>query len=337
MIVPGQPSLGVACIGYGGAFNMGKSHLNWAATTPGLAPVAACDVDPQRMDQAHQDFPGIALYTSVEELLANPTIDLVTLITPHNTHAPLAIQCLEAGKHVVVEKPMSLTVAEATEMIGTARRQRKMVSVFHNRRWDGDHLAMREIVEEGIIGEVFHIEANGGGWGRPGDWWRSSKEISGGAFYDWGVHFLYWVLGFLPGRIRNVVGFYHKRVWDHVSNEDHAQAIIRWEDGAYADVQISSIARAPKPRFRILGTKGAILDEGRGEFTVYGGIGERTATFPVKYQPNDWQAYYRNVADHLLRGGKLEITPESARRVIAIIEAAEKSSKTGQAEPVPYE
>jgi predicted dehydrogenase len=326
-----------AVIGYGGAFNMGKNHLNWINATPGLQGVAVCDLDPARTEQARQDFPAIRTFNTVEELLEQPDVDMVTVITPHNTHAPLAGRCLNSGKHAITEKPMCITVAQATEMIEAAERNGKMLSVFHNRRWDGDYLAMREIVDEGVIGDVFHIESNGGGWGRPGDWWRSDKEISGGAFYDWGAHLLYWVLGFRPGPIRSVTGFFHKLVWEHVSNEDHTQAVIRWENGAYADVQISSIARAPKPRWRILGTRGAILDEGNGEFTVYGDVANRTASFVVKYKQADWQAYYRNVADHLLRGAPLEITPESARRVIAIIETAEKSSKTGQAEPVPFE
>jgi predicted dehydrogenase len=316
---------------------MGRAHLNWMNAAPGLTGVAVCDLDPTRTTQAAQDFPGIRTYNRVEELLADTEVDLITLITPHNTHASLALQCLAAGKHVITEKPMCLTVAEANAMIDAGRAAGKMVSVFHNRRWDGDHMAMREIIEQGVIGEVFHIEANGGGWGRPGDWWRSDKQISGGAFYDWGAHIIDWVLHLRPGALESVVGFYHKLVWNHVSNEDHTQAVIRWKNGAYADVQISSIARAPKPRFRILGTKGGILDEGKGEFTVFGDVANHTASFTVKYKQSDWQAYYGNVADHLLRDAPLVVTPESARRVIAVIETAEISSRSGKAEPVPHE
>lgn len=331
-------TLGCAVIGYGGAFNMGRNHLNWIAAAPGLRGVAACDLDPDRTAEAARDFPGIAVYQSVEALLADPNVQLVTVITPHHTHAPLALQVLESGRHCIVEKPMCLTVAEADAMIAAARAGGKLLSAFHNRRWDGDYLAIRRIIEEGVIGEVFHIEAAFGGWSRPGDWWRSSKEISGGAFYDWGAHVLYWTLSLRPGKLRNVTGFFHKRVWDHVTNEDHTQAILRWEDGGFADVQISSIDRAPKPRWRILGTRGAILDPGgQGKFTVYGDVAGRTASFEVAHQPSRWQAYYDNVANHLLRGEPLEITPESARRVIAVIETAEESSRSGVSLPVPHE
>ncbi len=322
-------------IGYGGAFNMGKAHLGWMAAA-GMAPVAACDMDPARAAVAKKDYPHVQTFTDVAKLLRDGGVDLVTVITPHNTHAPLALQCMEAGKHVITEKPFCLTVAEATAMIDTAKKHGVMLSTFHNRRWDGDHLAMRDLIERGVIGDVFHVEANGGGWGHPGYWWRSDKKISGGAFYDWGAHFIDWVLNLVPQPMQNVTGFFHKRVWHDVTNEDHTQAVIRFANGAAADVQISHIARVPKPRWRILGTKGGILDEG-GSLKVYGDMAGLTGQATVPYQKTQWQAYYDNIAAHLLKDEPLAVTPESARRVIAVIETAEKSAKSGVSEPVPFE
>lgn len=324
-------------IGYGGAFNMGKAHAGWINAAEGLEAVAVCDLDPARAAAAAADLPGIRTFTEVEALLKEGGVDLVTIITPHNTHAPLAIQCLEAGKHVITEKPMCITVAEATQMIDAAKKAGVMLSPFHNRRWDGDHLAMREVIERGLLGEVFHVEAFMGGYHHPGHWWRADKKISGGAFYDWGAHIVFWVLGLMPYPIESVTGFFHKRVWHDVTNEDHTQAILRFKGGAYADIQISSIARAPKPRFRILGTKGGLIDDGSGKFTVHTEASGYAARVEVEYKKSDWQAYYNNVADHLLRGAPLEITPEKGRRVIAIIETAERSARSGQAEKVPYE
>jgi predicted dehydrogenase len=322
-------------IGYGGAFNMGKAHLGWMAAAR-MEPVAVCELDPARLAVAKEDYPAIRTYGEVAEMLRDEALDLVTVITPHNTHAPLALQCLKAGKHVITEKPFCLTAAEATAMIDAAKANGVMLSTFHNRRWDGDHLAMKDVIARGLIGEVFHVEANGGGWGHPGHWWRSDKKISGGAFYDWGAHFVDWVLNLVPGPVQNVTGFFHKRVWDDVTNEDHTQAIIRFKSGAYADVQISHIARAPKPRWRILGTKGGLVDEG-GKLQLFGDIGGLTARAEIPYQKTDWQAYYNNIAGHLIKGEPLAVTPESARRVIAVIETAEKSAKSGVSEPVPYE
>jgi predicted dehydrogenase len=331
-------------IGYGGAFNMGKAHAGWMNAAEGLQAVAVCDLDPARTETAAADLSGIRTFNDVGKMLRDGEVDLITIVTPHNTHAPLALQCLEGGKHVITEKPMCLTVAEATAMIEAARKAGVMLSTFHNRRWDGDYLAIRQVIERGLLGEVFHVEANAGGYHHPGTWWRSDKKISGGAFYDWGAHFVFWVLGLIPHPIASVTGFYHKLVWQDVTNEDHTQAVIRFANGAYADVQISSIARAPKPRWRILGTKGGLVDgeeplpgRGAGHFTVYTEVSGYPARAEVEYQKTNWQAYYDNVAAHLLRSEPLEITPEKARRVIAVIETAERSARSGKAEPVPFE
>jgi scyllo-inositol 2-dehydrogenase (NADP+) len=334
---PSDKTIRCGVIGYGGAFNMGKAHAGWMNAADGLEAVAVCDLDPARTKAAAADLPGIRTFNDVGKMLRDGEIDLVTVITPHNTHAPLALQCLEAGKHVITEKPMCITVAEATAMIEAARKAGVMLSTFHNRRWDGDYLAMLEVIQRGLLGEVFHVEANLSGYHHPGTWWRADKKISGGALYDWGAHFIFWVLGLIPQPVASVTGFFHKLVWKDVTNEDHTQAILRFANGAYADVQISSIARAPKPRWRVLGTKGGLLDEGEKRFTVYTEVSGYPARAEVEYQKTNWQAYYDNVAAHLLRNEPLEITPEKARRVIAIIETAERSAKSGQAEPVPYE
>lgn len=148
-----------AVIGYGGAFNMGKGHLN-GMREAGIIPTAACDLDGSRVEVAQADFPGIRTYTDVESLLADDGVDLITLITPHNTHAPLAIQALNAGKSVICEKPMCLTAQEATDMIAAAQKNHVMLSVYHNRRHDGDFKALKEaIVEKNLIGDVFSIQA----------------------------------------------------------------------------------------------------------------------------------------------------------------------------------
>lgn len=332
-----KPPVRCAVIGYGGAFNMGKHHADWIQGTEGMEIVAVCDIDPSRLEVAQRDFPQVNTYTNVRELLRKQDFDLAVIVTPHNTHAPIAIQCLRAGKHVIVEKPMCIAVREANAMLKVAHANDVMLSVFHNRRWDGDYLAIKEIVDRGIIGKVFHVEMFSGSYHPPHSWWRSEKEISGGAFYDWGAHLLDWLLGIMQERVVSVGGFFHKLVWHDVTNEDNVEAIVAFESGAVAYVQLSQIAAAGKPRWYILGTKGAIVDYGGGKFTVHTFVNGLRVESEVPYKESHWEEYYRNIAAHLLHGDELIVKPEQARRVIAIMELAERASRRGKMLPMPYE
>jgi len=323
-------------VGYGGAFNMGKAHAEWMNASPGMRTVAVCDIDEERLNAARQQLGDVAVFKDLASFLASD-VDLVAIVTPHNTHYAIAMESLKAGKHVVIEKPMCLTVEEATDMIETAKKSGVTLTVFHNRRHDGDYMAVKELIDKGIIGEVFHIESYMGGYHHPGKWWRSSKEISGGLFYDWGAHIVDWTLNFYEGReIESITGFFHKRVWMDVTNEDQVQALVRMSGGAVADIQMSSIARAGKPRWRILGTKGAIVDEWKGSFRVYTDVQGYPAEMEIKYKQSTWEQWYPNLAKHLLEGAPLEVTPESSRRVIQIISFAERSAKAGKTIPAEY-
>ena len=325
-------------LGYGPAFNMGKGHGEWMNATRGLKTVAACDSNPARMEAAKKELPGIAIFTSLEEMLKMKDLDLVVNILPHHIHAETSLQCLRAGKHVVSEKPFCITTEEATAMIRAARRSKVMLSVFHNRRWDGDYLAIQDIIARGLLGDVFHIEAGGGSYNRPGTWWRSDKTLSGGALYDWGAHFTDWILRLYNKRVTQVTGFFHKRLWHHVTNEDMAQAIMRFEGGEVADLQQSSLAAVGKPKWRILGTLGGLLANWQDtvDVTSYASGLKFEGKVPAKPSYGCTE-YYRNVADHLLLGEPLAVTAEQAREVIAVIETAERSSAEGRSLPLPAE
>jgi len=327
----------VALIGYGGAFNMGLHHRNAMEATKRMEVVAVCDTDPARLATAKEELgEQTATFTEVTKLLKWGQFDLAIIILPHNLHAPVAIQCLKAGKHIITEKPMCLTVKEATAMIDAAKASQVMLSVFHNRRWDGDFLALRQIIESGLIGKVFHVEIFAGGWSAPRGWWRDDKAISGGLGYDWGAHFVYWLLQIVPGPIADVTGFCRKLVWKQMTNEDQMQAIIRFADGTVADFQQSQIARVGKARWRVLGTKGGVLHSG-DHWLVNTEVNGLATEMKVPFLPGEHPKYYENIAAHILDGEKLIVTAEDARRVIGVIEYAERSSKAGKALKVPYE
>jgi predicted dehydrogenase len=212
------------------------------------------------------------------------------------------------------------------------------LSVFHNRRWDGQFMTARDLIEEGHIGEVFHLETSFAHYREMPDVWRADKKISGGLFYDWGSHYTDWALNLMGGRtISGVTGQFQKRVWERPTIEDHVEACIRFDDGAVAHLQISRMAALEKPRWYILGTEGALLDERQGQTKVFTRVRGHTASFSVDYQRSDWPAYYRGMLAHLTEDAPIPVTAESARRVIGVFEAAERSSRRGGERSVAHE
>jgi predicted dehydrogenase len=147
-----------------------------------------------------------------------------------------------------------------------------------------------------------------------------------------------WVLGLVPAKITEIAGhFQFKRVWHDVTNEDHCNAVVRFANGCCANIELSHLAAIRKPRWRILGTQGGLLDHDDGSDVIQvvackDGI---RVDSKVAYMKSDWHAYYRNIADHLLLDEPLAVTPESARRVIGLIATAEKSSRAAKALPPP--
>ena len=167
----------VGVVGYGGAFHMGRHHIQ-EMQAAGMTPAAVTDIDAERLAVAQADFPGIQTYTSTREMLKKSDVDLVTLITPHNTHAKLAMQCLHAGRHVCCEKPLAITTAECDRMIAAAKKNRVVLTTYHNRHWDGCILRAVKEIRKGVIGDVVRVEAHMGEWRKPGNWWRTSKRIA---------------------------------------------------------------------------------------------------------------------------------------------------------------
>ncbi len=331
---PGEIKVGV--IGYGGAFNMGKAHLN-EMKKAGMTPVAVAEIDKERLKVAEQDFPGIETYSSVPEMLKKSDVNLLAVITPHNTHAKLALQCMRANKSVVLEKPMAITTAECDALIAEAKKRGVVLSTYHNRHWDGCILNALKLIESGAIGDIVRIECHMGGWGQPKDWWRSSRSISGGILYDWGVHVLEYSLQMLKGaEIVEVSGFSHKGFWASKTkwgkdaNEDEAFGVVRFSTGQWLTLSMSSVDSKQKDgAVEVTGTKGTLV-MGIGDWKlITHKEGNVTVTESGASPASEGWKLYQNIADHLVKGEKLVISGEWARRPIHIIDLAVRSAEKG--------
>ena len=172
----------VGAVGYGASFMIARQHLN-EMKRAGMTLTCVTDIDKSRLIAAKKDFPEVETYDSVASMLKHSDVDLVCIATPHNTHAQLAIQCMNGGLNVVTEKPFAITTQECDNMIAARDANGVMLSTYHNRHWDGWILsAVDNILKDKIIGDVIKVEAHMSGYGPQRNWWRSSFSISGKRF-----------------------------------------------------------------------------------------------------------------------------------------------------------
>ena len=333
----------VGVVGYGGAFNMGAAHLNQMKEA-GMTPVSVMDVDAERVKVAANDFPGIETYTSLTTMLKKSDVNLIVIITPHNTHAKIAMQCVNAGKHVCCEKPLAITTEECDKMIAAAKKNKVVLTTYHNRHWDGWILeAVKRIKRQKMIGDVVSIHGDCGGYGKPGPWWRSSKSISGGIMYDWGVHYMEYGLQLIDSEIEEVLGtsrtgfWAPKTVWKKDTNEDDAFIMTRFKSGQYFTLHFSGINAHPaEGMLTIQGTKGVFVMNAAPGWKCWRMVKGEKVYEEGENQPGQYAKFYKNVADHLVKKTPLVITPEWSRRPIHILDLACKSAKQGKALKAKY-
>ncbi len=346
-----ETALRVAMIGYGA---IGFEHGMAIGAVEGLEYALVCDRNEERLALARQAFPGVSTCTDLQVVAADPAIELVIVSTPPNTHAAISMAMLEAGKHVVVEKPFCLNTAEADSMIQLAERQRRALTIYQCRRWDADFLAIQQVLASGVIGPLFHIETFIGGYSHPCNYWHSHEAISGGVFYDWGSHYIDWILQLVPDPVESVRSSEHKRVWHDVTNADQASVYLRFAGRQEALFMHSDIAAALKPKWYILGEQGAIVGDWRletvrtrrwsgdlveerlapaealPELSVYSyDVGDLIHQQRLALAAPPAFAFHRNLANHLLSNEALAVPPWQARRNIAVLEAAKRSAAQG--------
>ncbi len=347
------PAVRVGLLGYGA---IGHEHSRAVRAIDGLELTAVCDTAQDRLDHAQAAAPGVATTMSAEELIQRDDVDLVVVSTPPAAHARWALAAISAGKHVVVEKPFAIRTSEADEVLAAARAGGLQAVVYQNRRFDPDHLAVKRLVQGGQIGDVFHVETFVGGYGHPCNLWHSDESVSGGAFYDWGSHLLDQVLDLIRTPIEYVTATSHKLQWFDVTNADHSRVTVRFVDGAEAEFIHSDLAAALKPRWYVLGTRGAIVGQWRSETIVsrsdIGTLVEDAlapadspplldmfaadgSTTRVATPAGPAYQFHRELADRLRLGLPMTVTGEQSRRVLSVMEAATISAADSGRPVVP--
>lgn len=341
MTPPAHP-IPVALIGYGYA---GKTfHAPLIAATPGLR--LACIASSQGPAVA-ADWPEARVVADPLAAIHAPDVELVVIASPNDTHAPLAAAALATGKHVVVDKPFTVELGEARQLIRLAGRHGRLLSVFHNRRWDADFLALRELLADGRIGRPTELESRFERF-RPEvrQRWREQAVAGGGLWYDLGPHLVDQALQLfgLPDGV--AARFAIQR--DGAETDDWAQV-----DLDYGRLQVtlraSMLVAGGMPRFVAHGTAGSWVKYGLDcqEDQLKAGLGPgapdwgRDPQAPTLYAAagpataaplprGDYPAYYAAIHAALRDGGANPVPPHQALAVMAVIDAARRSARSGR-------
>jgi predicted dehydrogenase len=336
----------VALIGYGMAGSI--FHAPFIATTEGLELAAVVTRDPERRAALAQQHPQAVALDSADDLWKSPSdYDLVVVASPNKTHVKLAESAIRAGIPVVVDKPLAATVGQATELIELAKERNVPLTVFQNRRWDGDVLTVRRLIDEGRLGEVWRFESRYERW-RPqiSDGWRESDDPSeaGGVLYDLGVHMIDQAL-LLFGPAGKVYGERSARR-DGARVDDDAFVAIQHRSGTTSHIWLSSTTAKPGPRLRVLGSKAGYVkngmdpqeqalkegvtpgssDWGADDPVNYGQLGDEVISEPIPTLPGDYGEFYKRMTDVLEKGVPVPVNPADSLPVLAIIERIRRES-----------
>ena len=304
-------------------------------------------------EHARTDYPSARIVPDIDALIASSEVDCVVIATPNDTHYALAAKVLEAGKHVVVDKPVTLTASEARTLARLAREHDVLFAPFHNRRWDGDFMTLRELVESGALGRIVHFESHFDRF-RPlvRERWREQASRGGGLLLDLGPHLIDQALA-LFGAPESVFATI-KQHRDHAGAPDYVHLLL-----GYADKEIvlhaSALCAIEPPRFAIHGTRGSYVKAGldtqedqlkaglRPGQPGFGGgnasgilramEGDREIERALPTRDGAYVEFYRAVADTVALGVPFPVTPQDAVDVMTIIELAAESAREGKRLP----
>jgi scyllo-inositol 2-dehydrogenase (NADP+) len=322
----------VGLLAYGA---IGHEHNLAVQHTDGLVLSAVCDMNPDRVAAALELAPDAATFGDADAMLASGALDLVVISTPPNSHFHWAKAALLANVHVVLEKPMALSIEECDELMALAAERERLLVVYQNRRYDADFVTLRTLLAAGEIGEVFQLDTFVGGYSEPCTYWHSDALISGGAIFDWGSHYIDQILNLIDDPVDYVTGLNQKRKWLHATNADHAQVTITFTSGRQATFTNSDLAAVRKPKYYVLGSEGAIL--GDWDTAAEPAVADLPAiislhrgdrnvvSVPLEALPE--YGFHQSLASHLLQGTPMEVTTEQSRDVVAIMQAAEESAR----------
>lgn len=334
-------TINIALIGYG---FVGKTfHAPLIQSVDGLNLKIVASRDEEKVKR---DLPNVTVIASPEDAIQHPDVDLVVIASPNATHAPLARLALNSGKHVVVDKPFTLDIGEARELIALAEQKQRVLSVFHNRRWDSDYLGIKQVIEQGLIGKVKHFESHFDRF-RPEVRvrWREQNEPGSGLWFDLGPHLIDQALQLfgLPQSVQGNIA----TLREGAEINDWAHVVLNYPQHKVV-LHCSMLVAGGVARFTVHGDKGSVVKQRADlqESQLLAGVAPGSESWGhdddsmIAFDANlesrkispprgDQRQYYIHIRDALT--GKIDnpVSPLEALAVMAVLEAAAQSAESG--------
>ncbi|MCM1106449.1 MAG: Gfo/Idh/MocA family oxidoreductase [Blautia sp.] len=249
---------GIVGFGY-----MGHFHLRKIKEIDGIQCYAAFDVDGAKSEEAEKE--GLKIYPSLKEMLEDILIDLIVICTPNDSHAQIAVAALRQGKHVLCEKPATMSVKELEAVLECANAHGKIFTTHQNRRWDTDYRVCRNVVDSGNIGQVTTIVSQTFGQRGVCFGWRAEASRGGGMLYDWGIHLIDQILLMFPEK--KVIGVYARlRSILTPVVDDYFEIELELEGDIVAHISVGTFALQSRPRWYVFGDRGTLrIDDFSGK------------------------------------------------------------------------
>ena len=333
-------AINIVIIGYGG---MGSYHQKELMPHELVNVVGVYDIAQKAQDKAREA--GLTVYDSLEQVLKDASVEAVLIATPNDVHKALSIAALRAGKQVICEKPVAMNVGELDDILAVAAETGNTFMVHQNRRWDPDFLVIRELYQNGQIGDLFQIESRvQGANGIPGDW-REQAEHGGGMLLDWGVHLIDQILWLIDSPVKSMAADFSYVLGQEV--DDGVILYLTFENGIRSLIEVGTTNYSQLPRWYVKGLNGAAkIDDWdlSGEIVVATNQADLVAPAPIKAgvgltktmaPPSEeatkkvaitevlpeFPSFYQNFYDVLRNGAAPIVKNDEVRKVLSLIDS----------------
>ncbi|MBD3184000.1 hypothetical protein GF312_17075 [Candidatus Poribacteria bacterium] len=327
-------NMGVAIIGCGG---IAHAHCNTVLAKDDTIQLYMYDVDLEKAESMCQQYSGAGIFDTYQEVLSSEKVDVVDICVPHDFHVPVTIAAARAGKHILLEKPIARTLREADQILKAVGDSGVRLFVAECWHFYPSAVKSRELIDQGVIGVPFLIQANSLQYHTPPEWRAVKDKMGGGVLIDRGIHFINY-LRMLGGKVESVSATFNHQTIHSMEGEDTASLLLKFQNGVTGQLTVSWATRTAMnwPWLAVYGSEGNMYDTGDGFYVQsfinerYNDKGKPVRLFDTMLEDYTIPAEMEHFVECMRSGEKFKVTGLDARADLEVVEAGHRSVETGK-------